>query len=93
MWAIQRVIATAIREIVSHQNNLYGHRNKRSICLDLTLRINQREHYIGKTLTGEYVALKTNDNDELNLYYGPVYLGKINNKGLERPKNKSRRQR
>ena len=65
----------------------------RKVCQSGCIWINQREHYIGQTLTGEYVALKTNDNDELNLYYGPVYLGKINNKGLERPKNKSRRQR
>jgi len=55
--------------------------------------IRQTEHYIGQTLTGEYVALKTNENDELELYYGPVYLGKLNDDGLKKPKIKSRRQR
>jgi hypothetical protein len=55
--------------------------------------IRQKEHYIGQTLTGEYVALKTNENDELELYYGPVYLGNLNDDGLKKPKIKSRRQR
>jgi transposase InsO family protein len=55
--------------------------------------LRQKEHYIGQTLTGEYVALKTNANDELELYYGPVYLGKLNDYGLEKPKIKTRRQR
>ena len=39
--------------------------------------LHQQEHYIGQTLTGEYVGLKTNENDELEIYYGPVYLGKL----------------
>jgi putative transposase len=51
------------------------------------------EHYIGQTLTGEYVGLKTNLNGESDLYYGPIYLGKLSNNGLERPKLKTRRQR
>lgn len=55
--------------------------------------LHQQEHYIGQTLTGEYVALKTNENDELELYYGPIYLGKLIDKGLEKPKIKTRRQR
>lgn len=53
----------------------------------------QQEYYIGQTLTGEYVALKDNENDELEVSYGPVYLGKIGKKGFEKPKIKTRRQR
>ena len=65
----------------------------RKVCQSGCIWLRQKEHYIGQTLTGEYVGLKTNENDELELYYGPVYLGKLSNEGLERPKLKTRRQR
>ncbi|MBS0621866.1 MAG: transposase [Verrucomicrobia bacterium] len=53
-----------------------------------------QEHYIGQTLTGEYVGLKINQDDPREVHYGPVYLGKLNaKKGLEKPKMKVRRQR
>lgn len=65
----------------------------RKVCQSGCIWLRQKEHYIGQTLTGEYVALKTNENDELELYYGPVYLGKLSNEGLEKPKLKTRRQR
>lgn len=65
----------------------------RKVCQSGCIWLRQQEHYIGQTLTGEYVALKTNEDDELELYYGPVYLGKLYDKGLEKPKIKTRRQR
>jgi putative transposase len=65
----------------------------RKVCQSGCIWLHQREHYIGQTLTGEYVALKANENDELELYYGPVYLGKLSEDGLEKPKIKTRRQR
>jgi putative transposase len=65
----------------------------RKVCQSGCIWLRQKEHYIGQTLTGEYIALKTNENDELELYYGPVYLGKLNNEGLEKPQLKARRQR
>jgi putative transposase len=49
--------------------------------------------YISETLRGEYIGLKFSDNDQLDVYYGPVFLGKISEKGLEKPKIKTRRQR
>lgn len=49
------------------------------------------EHYVGQTVTGEYVGLKTNPDGDLDLYYGPIYLGKLNSRGLEKPKIKTRR--
>ena len=55
--------------------------------------VRQVEHYIGQALTGEYVGLKMNENEELDTYYGPVYLGKLRNNGLEKPKLTTRRQR
>lgn len=65
----------------------------RKVCQSGCIWLRQQEHYIGQTLTGEYVALKTNEDDELQLYYGPVYLGKLCEKGLEKPKIQTRRQR
>lgn len=55
--------------------------------------LRQKEHYIGQTLTGEYVGLKRIEEEKLELYYGPVYLGKLNENGLEKPRLESRRQR
>lgn len=55
--------------------------------------LKQEEYYIGQTLVGEYVGLKYNEKDEIELYYGPVYLGIINSKGFEKPKLPGRRSR
>ena len=65
----------------------------RKVCQSGCIWLRQQEHYIGQTLSGEYVALRTTDNGELDLYYGPVYLGKLSDGVLERPKIKTRRQR
>lgn len=65
----------------------------RKVCQSGCIWLCQTEYYIGQTLTGEYVGLKTNQDNELELYYGPVYLGKLSNKKLEKPKIKTRRQR
>lgn len=49
--------------------------------------LKQKEYYIGQTLTGEYVGLKQNIDEELEVYYGPVYLGKLGEgRGLNKPK-------
>lgn len=65
----------------------------RKVCQSGCIWLRQQEHYIGQALIGEYVALKTIENDELDLYYGPIYLGKISDAGLKRPAIKTRRQR
>lgn len=65
----------------------------RKVCQSGCIWLRQQEHYIGQTLTGEYVALKTNENDELELFYGPVYLGKICNNEFKKPKIERRRPR
>ena len=65
----------------------------RKVCQSGCIWLRQNEYYIGQTLTGEYVGLKTNQSGELELYYGPIYLGIISEKGLEKPKLKTRRQR
>jgi len=65
----------------------------RKVCQSGCVWLHGKEHYIGQTLTGEYVALRGTVSDELELYYGPVYLGKLSDNGLEKPKIKTRRQR
>lgn len=50
--------------------------------------------FISETLEGEYVGLRINESDDLECYYGPIYLGKITEKSrLEKPKIEGRRQR
>ncbi len=66
----------------------------RKVCQSGCIWLNQKEFYIGQVLVGEYVGLKTNEAEELEVYYGPVYLGKLTSKkGLEQPKIKARRPR
>jgi putative transposase len=57
------------------------------------LWFHQTEHYIGQALHGEYVGIKPNESGNLEVYYGPVYLGLLRKEGLEKPKVKKRRQR
>lgn len=49
--------------------------------------------YISETLREEYIGLKPSDEDHFDIFYGPVFLGKINENGLEKQKIKPRRQR
>ncbi|HEV8053021.1 MAG TPA: integrase core domain-containing protein [Parachlamydiaceae bacterium] len=50
--------------------------------------LKQKPYYLGETLAGEYVGLKE-ENEELNIFYGSVYLGKLKlGEQLERPKMK-----
>lgn len=50
--------------------------------------------FISETLQKEYVGLKNNERDELECFYGPIYLGKITQENrLEKPKMEGRRQR
>lgn len=66
----------------------------RKVYQNGSIKLREGEFYIGQTLTDEYVGLKTNEKEELEVYYGPVYLGKLNlKKGLEKPKLTTRRQR
>lgn len=65
----------------------------RKVCQSGSLWLKHNEHYIGQTLSGEYVGLKPNEKGELEVYYGSVYLGKLKGEGFEKPKIKTRRQR
>lgn len=49
----------------------------------------QAEYYLGGALTGEYIGLQEAEQGKLNVYYGPIYLGKITEgcaHSLEKPK-------
>lgn len=64
----------------------------RKVCQSGCIWLKQKEHYIGQALQGEHIGLKQCDTEGLEVYYGPVYLGKLDqNKGLEKPKMKTRR--
>jgi len=65
----------------------------RKVCQSGCIWLNGKEHYIGQTLTSEYIGLKTIEGDVLEVYYGPVYLGKLSIDGLKKPKVERRRQR
>jgi len=52
------------------------------------------EYYLGRALIGEYVGLQEGEDAKYNIYYGPVYLGKITidcSHSLEKPKMKPRK--
>jgi putative transposase len=50
-------------------------------------------HYITEALIGEYIGLKPIQNDELEIFYGPLSLGKLTKNGLEKPEMEVRRKR
>lgn len=55
--------------------------------------LNQTPHYIGEALSGEYIGLKPVEEAIFDLYYGPIYLGKLDKRGFKKPKLKTRRPR
>ena len=65
----------------------------RKVCSSGAIWINGREHFISQTISGEYVGLKPGVDNVLDVYYGPMYLGKIGPNGMEKPSIASRRQR
>jgi len=53
--------------------------------------LKQNEYFIGGALQGEHVGLKKNEAEETEVYFGEVYLGKLNQeKSLDKPKMKTR---
>ena len=55
------------------------------------IKFKKGEYYLGQVLSSEHVGIKTNQNDESEVYYGPIYLGKISGTGFERPKLPTRK--
>lgn len=65
----------------------------RKVCSNGCIWINQKAYYISQALEGEYVGLKKNENEEEEVYYGPIFLGKIEEKEFDKPKISGRRPR
>jgi putative transposase len=55
--------------------------------------LNQVPYYVGEALSGEYIGLKLVKEDVFDLYFGPIYLGKLDKNGFKKPKLKTRRPR
>jgi putative transposase len=49
--------------------------------------------FIGEALVGEYIGLKQIQDEEFEIYYGPLYLGKLTKNGVEKPKIETKRKR
>jgi putative transposase len=59
----------------------------RKVCQSGCIWLNQEEYFLGQVLTGEYVGMKELEEGELEVYYGPIYLGKLRHGyGMVRPK-------
>lgn len=58
----------------------------RKVCQSGCIWMKQKEYYIGQSLTGEYVGLREISDDEYEVHYGPVTLGKITKNGIKQPK-------
>jgi putative transposase len=55
------------------------------------ISIKGKNQFIGEALIGEYIGLKPTQDDELEIYYSHIYLGKLTKKGVEKPKIETRR--
>lgn len=65
----------------------------RKVCSNGCIWIKHQDYYICKALEGEYVGLKMNEEEQEEVYYGPIYLGKLTKNEFKKPKIKTRRQR
>ena len=63
----------------------------RKVCQSGCIWLNQREYFISQTIVGEYVGIKEGMDGEIEIHYGPVFLGRLKTNGLERPKIKPKK--
>jgi putative transposase len=52
-----------------------------------------KDQFIGEALRGEYIGLKPIQNDEYDVYYSSIFLGKLTTNGFEKPKTELRKKR
>lgn len=50
-----------------------------------SISVSSKLHFLGEALINEYVGLKACENNEMEIYYGPIYLGKLVNDEFEKP--------
>jgi transposase InsO family protein len=66
----------------------------RKVCQSGCIWLKQKEYYLGQALEGEHVGLKRNELDELEVYYGPIHLGKLDlDRGLQKKEVRMRNRR
>lgn len=65
----------------------------RKVQPNANITFRNRDHHIGEALIGEYIGLKEVLNDEFEVYYGKLHIGKLTSNGIERQKITGRRQR
>ncbi len=49
------------------------------------ISISSKTHFLGEALANEYVGLKKCESGEIEVYYGPFYLGKLTKNHFEKP--------
>src|SRR5690348_7413567 len=49
----------------------------RKVCQSGCIWINQKEYFLSQAMIGEYVGLKEGIGGDIEVYYGPIYLGKL----------------
>lgn len=62
----------------------------RKVCQSGCIWFGQREYFLGQALTGEHVALKYDENRELEIYFGPLNLGKLHKGGQQKRKRQTK---
>jgi len=67
--------------------------NIRKVQPNANISFWNRDHYLTEALIGEYIGLKEVLDDEFEIYYGPLCIGKLTKDGIEKPKIEARRQR
>lgn len=50
-----------------------------------SISVSSKLHFLGEALVNEYVGLKTCENEEIEVYYGPIYLGKLVDENFQKP--------
>lgn len=67
-------------------NDIEVRKVSRSGCIS----VEHRDLFVGETLAGEPIGLQPIQDGVRGVYYGPIYLGKITDKGFEKPALPSR---
>ena len=70
-----------------------GHYEIREVSKNCGIRWNHRQVCVSQVLAGEFVGLEEIANGEWDLYYGPVWLGRLNEKLMKIEDEKGKLQR
>ena len=59
----------------------------RKVQANGVISFQNKVQFIGEALIGEYIGLKPTIEDNFEIYFGPLYLGQLTRKGVEKPRN------